>query len=207
MFQSLHRDAKFWDAIANRKQKSRKRRSRKFVSSSQVKQIFNDFQFNLKISYLNLYNHSLSFLNLNLKDQFSILDEVTAEDLPEQKLLNLSSPVPPKSSNVSGMSDLDLIMLLGNVDDDITLPADALASSDSSYATPLKSTPGANKVENRSFHFNIFILLKLFCFAILTNFILLGTTSARRFRERVGIRRYEFIRPYSTSTTSTVLIC
>ena len=89
--QSLHRDAKFWDAITNRKQKSRKRRSRKFLSNAQ--------------------------------DQFSIIDDPLVSDTVDTRLDNLQSPVPAKATNQSGMSDLDLIKLLGNVEEDLPLPS------------------------------------------------------------------------------------
>lgn len=106
--QSLHRDAKFWDAITNRKQKSRKRRSRKFLSNQQ--------------------------------EQFSIdeSDHGDEEDRESSSRFdNLSSPVPAKSTNNGGMSDEDLIALLGNVEDDIaaaiTTPAKTDTHSTSSY--------------------------------------------------------------------------
>lgn len=62
--QSLHRDAKFWDAITNRKQRSRKRRSRKFLSNAQE-------QFSIDES-----------------------DHDYEEDQNEKKFDNLQSPVP-----------------------------------------------------------------------------------------------------------------
>jgi hypothetical protein len=120
----LSRDAKFWDAIANRKSKARKRRSRKFISSSQ--------------------------------DQFSILDEPipNSESAQEEALKIPPSPVPAKSANTSGMSDTDLIMLLGKAEED-DATNDPSPSADYSSVTPVRSatifsaassTQSANKV-------------------------------------------------------------
>ncbi len=121
--QSLHRDAKFWDAITNRKQKSRKRRSRKFLSNQQ--------------------------------EQFSIDESDHGEEEDREissRFDNLSSPVPAKSTNNGGMSDEDLIALLGNVEDDIaaaiTTPTKTDTSVDGSTNLPSSNdaiTPEAEK--------------------------------------------------------------
>lgn len=153
--QSLHRDAKFWDAVTNRKNKARKRRSRKFVSSSE--------------------------------GQFSILDEpipnsesaCESRDLPQ-------SPVTSKSRDSTGMSDLDLIMLLGEAEEDGSLISNTNSVSmgaDSSPVTPAKMpanvvTPSNLQTADKVLIF--FFLIGFFLFTRLLHDTLPGITSLRR---------------------------
>ena len=92
----------------------------------------------------------------NQQEQFSIdeSDHGDEEDMDtSSRFDNLSSPVPAKSTNNGGMSDEDLIALLGNVEDDIaaaiTTPAKTDVSNvDGSINTPSSTdaiTPEAQK--------------------------------------------------------------
>lgn len=85
---SLHKDGRFWESISSRKQKSKKRRARKFISSQQEQfSISDDMKF--------------------LEDEDS--SEVSFTRIPQSN---------SKASNVSGMSDMELIMQLAMAEGD-----------------------------------------------------------------------------------------
>jgi len=86
---SLHRDSRFWDAVSARKLRSKKRRSRKFVSSSQDQfSISDDMGFSILDDFneINFNNHAdntktSSSLNKNvLSDEDLILQIAMAQD-------------------------------------------------------------------------------------------------------------------------------
>lgn len=91
----------------------------------------------------------------NQQEQFSIDESDHGEEEDREtssRFDNLSSPVPAKSTNNGGMSDEDLIALLGNVEDDIaaaiTTPTKTDTSVDGSTNLPSSNdaiTPEAEK--------------------------------------------------------------
>lgn len=86
---SLHRDTRFWDAVAARKSKSKKRRSRKFLSTSQD-------QFSISDDLLGSGDSSEG--------------EITFSAIKASQIV--------KPSNVAGLSDAELIMQLARAEGD-----------------------------------------------------------------------------------------
>jgi hypothetical protein len=91
---TLHKDAKFWDSVANRKQKAKKRKARKFLSNQQERfSIGDDFK-----------TDDASMTEVNFYSNFTTAD-ATAKAGQE------GGP-----SSYSGLSDMDLIMQLAELE-------------------------------------------------------------------------------------------
>eukprot|EP00428_Durinskia_dybowskii_P079327 CAMPEP_0170449960 /NCGR_PEP_ID=MMETSP0117_2-20130122/51522_1 /TAXON_ID=400756 /ORGANISM="Durinskia baltica, Strain CSIRO CS-38" /LENGTH=702 /DNA_ID=CAMNT_0010711235 /DNA_START=35 /DNA_END=2140 /DNA_ORIENTATION=+ len=92
---TLHKDAKFWDSVSNRKQRAKKRKARKFLSSQQERfSIGDDFKGDEDDAGVTEVNFYSSFTS------------------PDSALGGKEGG----KSNVSGLSDLDLIMQLAELE-------------------------------------------------------------------------------------------
>lgn len=109
---SLHRDSRFWESVAARKLRSKKRRSRKFISSTQEKfSIGDDYQ-------TSAFEDELNEIKFSTKTS--------------------NNPI-PSGNSISNLSDEELIMQLAQVQESETTPIRPISSATSISST--KVTP------------------------------------------------------------------
>ena len=90
---TLHRDAKFWDAIANRKMKAKKRKARKFLSHQQER--------------------------FSIGEDLNAMEEEGATEVNFYSSFTAGASAAPQTAeagNFSSMSDMDLIMQLAELE-------------------------------------------------------------------------------------------
>jgi len=120
---SLHKDARFWESITTRKSRSKKRRSRKFVSAQQEQFSISDDASSGGKSPTDSNTSVVSFLSA----QAALLQQ-------QQKA----------SSTVSGLSDMELILQLAQAED----PSESSLEPNSNVAIPpVTNTVVSNRFE------------------------------------------------------------
>ncbi len=103
---TLHRDAKFWDAIANRKLKAKKRKARKFLSHQQER--------------------------FSIGEDLNAMEEEGATEVNFYSSFTAGASGAPQTTeagnNFSSMSDMDLIMQLAELEG--SGPGNSISQSD-----------------------------------------------------------------------------
>jgi len=138
---TLHKDAKFWESISNRKQKAKRRKSRKFVSNQQEQFSIGDDELGDGGTEVNFYANFIGSTSSS-KDNVATGGAAGAT--------TIGSSAGNSNNSNAGLSDMDLISQLAELENDSIRSRDDSTGNSSSHSSGVAASD--NSEAKKQYH-------------------------------------------------------